>query len=91
MSSLPAAPAAPLKDITQSNATSMYIYWSQLSTTGLPITGYILSMDDGLGGAFTVVYDGSLNPQKVYYIVTGLISGRLYSFSVTASNVNGVG
>ena len=48
-------------------------------------------MDDGLNGAFTVIYDGSINPQKVYYIVTGLVSGRSYRFSVTATNINGVG
>jgi hypothetical protein len=40
----------------------MYIFWDQVTTSTLPINGYILYMDDGLGGAYTIAYNGSLNP-----------------------------
>ena len=62
MSSKLSAPNSPQKDQVLSNGTSMYIYWDSLTTSNLPINGYILYMDDGLGGDSSIVYDGSLNP-----------------------------
>jgi hypothetical protein len=41
----------------------MYIYWDAITASNLPINGYILYMDDGLGGDFSIIYDGRLNPQ----------------------------
>ncbi len=58
----PAATDAPMKNILLTNATSMYIYWIAVTTSDLPVKGYYLYMDDGLGGDYSIVYDGSLNP-----------------------------
>jgi hypothetical protein len=41
----------------------MYITWSKVTTSDLPILGYILYMDDGIEGEFSVAYNGSVNPQ----------------------------
>lgn len=60
--SAPPAPNAPQKNILLSTASSMYIYWSPVTTSDLPIKGYILYMDDGLGGSYSIIYDGRLNP-----------------------------
>lgn len=39
----------------------MYIYWTAVTTSDMIIQGYRLVMDDGLGGVYTTIYDGSLN------------------------------
>ena len=69
----------------------MYIYWTQVTTSDLPITGYILEMDDGLNEDFSVIYDGSLNSQNVAYTVNNLIQGRTYNFRVSSVDINGQG
>ena len=62
-----------------------------VTTSELSIRGYILYMDEGLGGPFQVVYDGRLNPKLVEYRVNGLIPGRTYRFKVKAVDYNGQG
>ena len=49
-STLPAAPAAPTIDWTRSSKTSLYIKWTAVTDPDAPVLGYILQMDDGLGG-----------------------------------------
>jgi hypothetical protein len=46
-------------------------------------------MDDGKGGAFSTVFDGSYSPGVTYYLKTGLRNGYLYRFRVYAVNFNG--
>ena len=46
-------------------------------------------MDDGKGGQFEVVYDGSVLPGIRYHLVNGLVNGGLYRFKVQALNFNG--
>ncbi len=55
----------------------------------LPISGYLLYVDDGLTGVFSLVYDGSLNPKTVSYRVNDLVPGRTYRFKVKAIDYNG--
>jgi hypothetical protein len=43
----PPAPTGVSKYFTYSNATSLYIWWSSVTSSSLPIRGYILYMDDG--------------------------------------------
>ena len=91
MGERPPATSAPTRDSLLSNATSAFLTWLPITTSDLPIRGYLLQMDDGLGGAYQTIYDGSLNPQATSYLVTGLIPGRSYKFGVTALDVNGLG
>jgi len=55
----PIKPSAPLKDAKLSNQTSTFIYWNRITNSELSLNGYILYIDDGLGGPFNVVYNGS--------------------------------
>lgn len=49
----------------------------------------MLSMDDGFGGSFTTVYDGSEDNNNLSYLVTSLTTGYKYTFIVYALNFNG--
>jgi hypothetical protein len=40
----------------------MIISWGEVTASDLPVLGYVLEMDDGFGGLFSKVYDGSNNP-----------------------------
>jgi len=87
----PPAPSAPVKNAVLSNSTSMFISWGEVTTADLPILGYVLWIDDGLGGDYSILYDGSLNPQKLNYQVFDLAPGFTYNFKVQAVDINGDG
>ena len=80
--------SAPLVDRTQSSKTSLYIYWSSVEDYDANITGYVLAMDDGLGGAFVDVFDGQFQPDTLSFLVSGLTTGRQYRFKVRARGYN---
>ena len=69
----------------------MLIKWTQVTTSDLPVYGYILLMDDGLNGDFIKAYDGSSNPMIFESLVKGLVPARPYRFKVQAVNINGPG
>ena len=41
---------------------SFLVKWDVITVSDLPILGYVLMIDDGLKGDFSIVYDGSFNP-----------------------------
>ena len=79
---------SPHKNLLLSNSTSTAIYWDSITTSELPINGYILLMDDGLGGPYSVVYDGSLNSAQLSYTVNGLTPSLTYNFILEAVDFN---
>ncbi len=87
----PPKPDAPLKNYQESNETSSLIYWNRVTTSELPLSGYILYMDEGLGGPLVPIYDGSLNPALVEYRVDNMIAGRTYTYKVRVIDYNGQG
>lgn len=92
IASLPGDPAAPTINSAKSTLTSLYVSWTA-PTTGLDISvdGYKLYMGEKGSGVFSVIYDGSLNSDTLSYNVTGLTTGKTYSFYVVANNFNGEG
>ena len=84
-------PNPPHKNVLLSNQTSTFIYWDRIYTADLPMSGYILYVDDGLTGEFVMAYNGSLNPAQVSYRVNNLVPGRTYRFKVRAMDYNGQG
>ena len=62
-----------------------------MTTSDLPIKGYILYMDDGLEGDFSIIYDGRLNSLQTSHLATGLVAGRTYNFKVKSVDINGLG
>ena len=54
-----------------------------------PVIGYTLYMDDGKGGAYSKIFDGSYEPGVLDFTITGLTNGLQYNFKVYALNYNG--
>lgn len=89
-STLPAIPNAPYIDWAQSTRTSLYIYWDAVADPAAPVLGYILKMDDGRGGQYSTIFDGSFIPGQTSFLKSGLTTGLKYSFKVHAVNFNGL-
>jgi hypothetical protein len=85
------APGAVLRDFSYESESSIKVNWTSVTASDLPITGYVLEMDDGLGGPFLKIYDGKENTQKLSFEVFNLVAQRIYRFRVYAINVNGAG
>lgn len=56
---------------------------------GIEIDGFILEIDDGLNGEFSIVYDGSKDYSTKQYSAVGLNTGLPYRFRLYSINVNG--
>lgn len=46
-------------------------------------------MDDGYGGYFVTIYDGSFDSGTLSFLKSGLTEGLLYTFRVYSLNYNG--
>jgi len=73
--------------VAGSTSNSIAVQWQEPAANGEPIEGYRLEIDDGLGGAFELAYQGI----DRMYEAMGLESGRTYRFRVCASNQVGTG
>ena len=87
VSAFPDQPAAPT--VSSLGDTSITLAWSISADKSLPVIGYQLYMDDGYGGAYTIIYDGNNFPNVRTYTANGLVRGLDYKFYVTALNFNG--
>jgi len=59
-SALPAPPTDIVIDWTQSTKTALYVKWTEPTIApSAEIEGFMLEMDDGNGGQFVNVFDGS--------------------------------
>jgi hypothetical protein len=66
----------PIFDLSLSTKTSVMIRWNSVTAAdGLETDGYRLYMNTFNGGNASLVYDGSTLPLKLYYNVTGLLTG----------------
>jgi hypothetical protein len=66
------------------------IQWSAPTVNSeYPITGYQLEMDDGFGGLFTSIYDGSFDTGTLSFLKSGLTEGLHYTFRAYSLNFNG--
>ena len=72
----------------------MMVSWEGLAVTAdLPVLGFQLLVDDGLGNddSFRVVYDSGYNPLGTKALAEGLIASLPYRFQVKARDINGLG
>ena len=66
-------PTAPILSVLKTSRDSCTMSWTAVPPPAFSlITGYILMIDDGLGGDFTVAYDGSVNPSLQVFTVENL-------------------
>lgn len=88
LAALPAKPAAPVIVRSRCTLTSIYVTWV---SPGADTQGFRLYMSEKGSGVFKKIYDGTMNKDTVFFNMTGLITGKAYSFYVEAINFNGVG
>lgn len=86
-------PSAPVSlTLTSTQTPTLTAIWSApLLTNGDAIRGYKLYIDDGLGGDYSIIYDGSIIA-NVYTFTIGkdnIECGVLYNLKVTAINYAG--
>ena len=88
---IPPAPTNLVDTLSSTNPKIKTIKWDEVISSDLPILGYIVQMDDGLGGDYSTVYNGETNPQVLTYTASNLEPGRDYNFKVQAVDINGPG
>ena len=88
LASLPSKPAAPTIDRSKCTLTSIYVEWT---SPGPDTEGFHLYMSEKGSGKFSKIHDGTYNLDIKFFNVTGLTTGKAYSFYVEAVNFNGVG
>jgi hypothetical protein len=91
VSSFPAKPNPPTKIEAESSINSITLEWDASADTEMPVIGYVLRMNDGLGVDYSVIYNGVNFPNVRKYLVSGLSTGGTYTFTVEALNYNGAG
>lgn len=83
-------PASSVLELTDTARDSCTIQWSAVAPPAHSlITGYIVYIDDGLDGDFSVGYDGSTNPSLVFAKISGLNYRTIYRIKVAALNKAG--
>jgi hypothetical protein len=71
-----------------STETSITLKWEASVDTELPVIGYVIKINDGVGGDyFTEV--STLYPNVRTYTVSCLMTGQTYGFTIEALNFNG--
>ena len=89
--SLPSTPNAPQRVASLSTQTSIAVEWAAVpGTSGVPVSGYYLYMDDGLAGPLQLIYNGANKPFTYTYTAYNLRTGLPYRFKVLAENINGL-
>ena len=89
--SLPAQPSTPTKVSLLSNTTQITVSWQSVAATEVPIIDYRLYVSHN-GGDYSLIYDGNGNTLQLSFTYTGgLVVGDLYSFKLSALNMNGEG
>jgi hypothetical protein len=85
-------PAATTLTLTDTSRSSCSVQWSAVAPpANTLITGYQVLIDDGLGGDFSVAYDGKTNPSLLSAVIDGLESRTTYRMQVRAFNKAGSG
>ena len=89
MSSFPAKPAVVRQITAESGSSFITVEWDTSANTELPVIGYLVKIDDGMAGDYSVAYDGTNFPNVHKYMVSGLTTALSYRFTVQAINFNG--
>lgn len=91
VSSLPAKPNQVRKIEAETSETHITVEWDTSADTELPVIGYSLKINDGVGGdVFTDVFaSGKIFPNVKKYVIGDLVTGLTYGFTIEALNFNG--
>lgn len=80
-------PNDSLRKVTATE-TSITLEWDTSLDTELPVTGYVLKVNDGVGGDYFSTVS-TLYPNVRTYTVHGLGTALNYGFTIVALNFNG--
>ena len=81
-------PPPPTINQKLSTASSLFVEWKEGLAGDIQITGYKLYMTEKSTGKSSLVYDGTLNPLTMRYLVQGLSTGKYYAFYVVSIDFN---
>ena len=86
-------PTAPRKDAAASSGSKLLINYDTLAASangGLPLESYSLEIDDGVGGAFTILTGfTTASLASSHLVTTGISKGRSYRIRYRAKNAYG--
>jgi hypothetical protein len=88
---LPAKPLQVTRLLSESSDRHVTLEWTTSPDTDIPVIGYRLRMNDGVGGSTYNNITGVLFPNVRKYVVGNLTTGLEYGFTVEALNFNGAG
>jgi hypothetical protein len=91
VSSLPAKATAVRRILSESTETQLTLEWDTVADTELPVIGYTLRINDGVGGSVYTDIFTTKNPNIRKYIVGNLTTGLTYGFTIEAINFNSNG
>lgn len=92
LGAVPAAVSTPYKDDAASGAGQIAVKWAALTGQTLPIYGYKLYCDMASDHNFTVVFDGTNQPEARQYLLENIADPQqTYKFYATAISFNGEG
>lgn len=79
-----------MRNLAESGENHITVEWQQSADTELPVIGYTLRINDGVGGDVYSV----IKPQKIYpnirkFVIGDLQTGLEYGFTIEALNFNG--
>lgn len=89
LGSKPQKPNSVRKVSAESGLTYITLEWDLMQSQELLITGYILLINDGLGGTDFRNVAGVLFANVNKYTVTNLVTAYNYGFKLVALNFNG--
>lgn len=82
-----------MKDDEKSGANTIAVYWNKIETDDLRVNGYRLYADNGYDDDFSLVFDGTNQPEitSFNFIRMNLDTSLTFRFYVTGVNFNGEG
>jgi hypothetical protein len=77
--------------LSESTETQITLEWDTIADTELPVIGYVLRINDGVGGNVYTETFSTKNPNIRKYIVGNLTTSLTYGFTIEALNFNSNG
>lgn len=88
---VPTAPASLSLKASAYPASIVASWTAPLNSYGNAVTGYDVYVDDGHGGPYTIVFNGTNTASTYSFTINSLTCGLFYTVKVSAENSAGIG